>query len=258
MSSPLFTILIPTWNSEKYIERAISSIVNNGYSDFEIIVVDNLSNDNTKKIVDTIGDDRIIFDSLKDNSIYEALDRGIKRAKGEIVGWIGCDDQYEPTTLDIIAKAFSVNKEATWATGEGKFLYEDRDGLIKHHYLPNSLTVNEILSANPLISPSTFFLKSFYRQIGGFEQSYKLASDYDLWIRFAVKESPIVIRKSLSIFSYNGNNISSKRKIDLYKETIKILKTITVPGLRHFASTNILRIQAFIIYNRLKQAIKPL
>lgn len=222
------TVIIPSWNTEKYIGRAIESVLKNSGEDFEIVVVDKNSTDQTQVIANSYPKVRLLKGA--DNGLYDAVDRGIREGQGEIVGWLGSDDQYFPTTLQAVSKAFQNNPQAHWVVGDGDFLYPN--GGERHHRLPGRVNLSKILGGNPLISPSVFFKKSFYTDLGGFQKEYQLAADYDLWVRMAQLEAPHIIREPLSIFAYTGHNLSTTRKVAMYRETQNIIR-------QHFSPTHI-------------------
>jgi len=250
MSSLKFTILIPTWNSEAYILRAIRSITSNGWPDYEIRIMDNESTDQTHALVRKLNDNRIIFTSKKDGGMYEALNRGISESKGEIIGWLGADDQLIQSSLAKIAQVFN-DQNVHWLVGEGKFLFEDTDNKIIDHHLPNVITAKQLVNRNLLMSPSVYFQKSFFKTVNGFNETYKLAADYDLWIKFALREEPFVLHEYLSLFSYNGANASSRRKIEMYNETIHILQSVKQKNLYLSRMMNTLRMHGYITANKI-------
>jgi glycosyltransferase len=250
MNSPKFTILIPTWNSEAYILRAIQSITSNGWPDYEIRIMDNESADQTHALVRNLKNNRIIFTSKKDHSMYEALNRGINESKGEVIGWLGADDQLIQGSLEKVAQVFN-DQNVHWLAGEGKFLFESKDNKTTDHRLPNVITAKQIVNRNLLMSPSVYFRKSFFKTVSGFNESYKLAADYDLWIKFALQENPFVLHHALSLFSYNGMNASSRRKIEMYNETIHILQSLKQKNLYMPRMMNTLRMYGYITVNKI-------
>lgn len=253
------SILIPSWNSEHFIARALKSIISNSHTDLEVRVMDNLSTDKTEQIIKDLKDNRIIFTSQKDSSMYEALNKGIHSAKGEIIGWLGCDDYYEKDTLETVAALFKKNPKVNWIAGNGRFVFEDQDGNVTKSYIheiTKNIDLKTILKMNPLISPSVFFRKSFFEEVGGFDQNYKLAADYGLWLKFALKEKPLQTTKTLSNFSFNGQNASSKKKIQMYQETISIIRSQKDSRTFPYKYANWGRMEAYILVNRLREIRK--
>jgi len=253
---PFLTVLIPSWNSESFIARGVRSILKNSYRGIEVLIVDNNSTDATRDIVASLKDDRVIFSPKKDKGMYEALNRGIKEANGEIICWIGADDRYEKGALKIIAGSFMLNQNVNWIVGEGKFIFENENNRTVYHQLPQKVSADTIIKGNPLISPSVAFRKSFFEKAGCFNESYKYASDYDLWIKFSLMQDPLVIHTALSLFSFNGSNISSKNKIKIYRETIRILSNVKNKKYLKIRLLNQARMIVYICYNFMYSLIK--
>lgn len=246
------TILIPTWNSEAYIKRAITSILNSNLSEFEIIIADNCSTDKTKEIVAAFNNKRILFIQQKDSGLYDALNKAINASTGQIIGWIGNDDYYIRNGLETIVKTFEQCPNTLWVAGNGVFVHESANGPVKQisHTLPQHIDIKSLLAKNSLISPCVVFKKELFDQVGGFDLKYKLAADYKLWLSFAKLCPPTIVSTTIAAFSYNNLNISSKRKIELYQETIKILKEFKkTTRYRLPIHKNILRLNAYILYN---------
>src|ERR1700744_4382606 len=101
MASPFFTIIIPTFNSEKTLQNALSSILSQNFTEFEILIVDGVSNDNTIKIVkeNIEKDKRIRFISEKDNGIFDAMNKGIELSLGEWLYFLGSDDRLHNSSI---------------------------------------------------------------------------------------------------------------------------------------------------------------
>ena len=110
MIFPFFSIIIPTFNSAKTLNSAIESVLNQSFDKYEILIIDRVSCDETLKIAQSFNDERIRILSDMDKGIYDAMNKGIKLAKGEWVYFLGSDDRfYDETILDKVSlyKSFS-------------------------------------------------------------------------------------------------------------------------------------------------------
>jgi glycosyltransferase involved in cell wall biosynthesis len=103
------SIITPTFNSEKYLERCIKSIQSQDYNDIEHIIIDGDSNDETKKIIKKYRNNKTILISEKDDGIWDAMNKGLKIATGDIVGFLNSDDYYYPHALKTVVKYFNNN-----------------------------------------------------------------------------------------------------------------------------------------------------
>jgi glycosyltransferase involved in cell wall biosynthesis len=252
------TVLIPSWNSATYIARALDSILATGYGELEILVMDNESADETHAIVSTYQGSHVRCVIQKDGGMYEALNRGIELAQGDVICWLGADDQMGENAIQKVVPIFD-DAAVQWVAGEGTFLFEGAaSSFTKPHHLGPTVTYRILARGNVLMSSSIFFRKSYFKEVGGFDERFKLASDYDLWLRFANRSDPVVIREPLCIFSYNGNNASSKSKVAMYRETLEILRGLRPKGIFFEKHFNILRMRAYIAYNKAKSFKKAL
>jgi glycosyltransferase involved in cell wall biosynthesis len=103
------SIITPTFNSEKYLERCIKSIQSQDYNSIEHIIVDGDSNDETKNIIKKYQNNKTILISEKDNGIWDAMNKGLKIASGDIVCFLNSDDYYYPNAIKTVVKYFNNN-----------------------------------------------------------------------------------------------------------------------------------------------------
>jgi glycosyltransferase involved in cell wall biosynthesis len=103
------SIITPTFNSEKYLERCIKSIQSQDYNDIEHIIIDGDSNDETKNIIKKYQNNKTIFISEKDDGIWDAMNKGLKIASGDIVCFLNSDDYYYPNAIKTVVKYFNNN-----------------------------------------------------------------------------------------------------------------------------------------------------
>ena len=113
----MISIITPTYNSGAYLEKCIQSIVNQEFDDYEHIIVDGGSTDNTLAIIKKYESlYNIKWISEKDNGMYDAISKGFKMAKGDILCWLNSDDIYMPWTLKVVEHVFQ-NTDIDWCTG---------------------------------------------------------------------------------------------------------------------------------------------
>lgn len=173
----IITIIIPTYNSDSTLRNTLDSILNQAFSEYEILIMDSVSKDNTIAIASNYNDDRIKIYSEKDNGIYDAMNKGIKTAKGDWLFFLGSDDiLFDEYVLSNIHE-FSVNKPYV------DLIYGN--SLFKHsqlkHYGPTSL--ERILLEGNICHQSIFYNRSIFSKIGKYNLKYFLYADWDLNIR---------------------------------------------------------------------------
>jgi glycosyltransferase involved in cell wall biosynthesis len=188
--NPLISVIIPTYNHAHFLEKAIQSVVNQTYTNWEIIVIDNHSDDSTDEVVNGFQDQRISLLKVHNNGII-ALSRnvGIKVAKGKLIAFLDSDDLWYPSKLEYcIAKINSgydmVCHSEIWVRVENGVRQER-----KVLYGPESdATFNKLLFEGNCISTSAFVVQhSDVQKVGGFDESPDMitAEDYHLWLKLA-------------------------------------------------------------------------
>lgn len=223
MSTPLVSIITVVYNGEAFIEQTIKSVVAQAYSNIEYIVIDGGSTDKTLEIVERYKSSISKVVSEKDSGIYNAMNKGLKLATGEIVAILNADDYYYPETIELVVKQFEQNNVDV--------VYGD---LTKLRVLANKEYFKEIKpditlmeKTMPIFHPSTFVKKDVYDKVGGFNEIYKLSADYD-FIYKAYKAGVIFnyLPKSLAVFRIGG---ASNTNCNSYKEGYQILKSYQSP-----------------------------
>ena len=174
---PLVSIITIVYNGEQYIADAIRSVQRQNYPRIQYIVVDGGSKDNTLNIVKKFGD--VVTDLIteKDEGISDAFNKGLLRAKGEIIGIINADDWYEDGA---VAKAVKAMENADVVYGNLLYWKDEQPDFIAigdHDLLTREMTVNH---------PTVFVRKSCYDRFGGFDKRYRYAMDYDLLLRLLI------------------------------------------------------------------------
>ena len=182
MQDFIISIITVCFNAEPTIERCILSVINQSFSNIEYIIIDGGSTDNTLNIIDKYKHKIKIVVSEADNGIYDAMNKGIKIAKGEIVGMLNADDFFADENILLnVAKAFKLNNPDV--------LYGDLD------YVDNSNKVirswksgkysNGIFNWGWMPPHPTFYCKRIYfEKLGYYSLNYGTAADYELMVRF--------------------------------------------------------------------------
>jgi len=187
---PKISLITPSYNQAKFIGKTIESVLFQNYSNLEYIILDGGSNDGTLEILKKYGE-KIKWESHKDKGQTEAINRGVKMATGEIIGYLNSDDLLESDALNKIASFFNSNPDYYWVTGKCRLIDKNgnlirsfvtfyKDFLIKH------ARKNSVLSIVNFISqPATFWRKELVEKIGFFDESLHYAMDYDYWLRIS-------------------------------------------------------------------------
>ncbi len=191
MKHPKVSVLIPTYNYGQYIKEAIDSVLVQTYKDFELIVVDNCSTDNTIEIVKSIieKDDRVKLVINETNiGMYRNFNEALFHAKGEYIKFLNSDDKFAKNLLEKFVNVLDNNSNITLVTSQRQY-FGDRDDILKSKYsgLQNGKQIAyELLKHGNFIGePTTTMFRRDSLNIGMFNMDYKMFADFDMWFRLS-------------------------------------------------------------------------
>jgi glycosyltransferase involved in cell wall biosynthesis len=203
------SVLTPSYNQGIYLERNIHSVLNQNYPSFEHIILDGGSTDNTVEVLKKYP--HLKWVSERDNGQSDALNKGLKMASGEIIGWINSDDFYMPDVFNAVAEEFEDNT-VDWIIGNIKIFDEQSKEEIP---IKSPLVTFQNLLKNPDIvkQQAAFFRKSVIEKAGGWDAALHLVMDYDLWLRLAKICTPRMVDKYWAYFTYQVEQKSLGRNL---------------------------------------------
>lgn len=183
------SIITVCYNSAATIRDTIESVLAQNYSDIEYIIVDGASKDSTLGIVNEYRDRIAIIISEPDKGIYDAMNKGIKAATGEVIGILNSDDFYEsPQAICSVVNAFKENESADLIFGDLVFVKPDNlKKIIRFYSLPKFSAWKLRFGWMPP-HPATFIKKKIYDRLGLYKTNFKIAADYELFVRFLLVE----------------------------------------------------------------------
>lgn len=226
---PKISIITPSYNQAPFIERTISSVLSQNYPNLEYIVMDGGSNDGTLDILKK-NKKKIIWESHKDNGQTDAINQGIRKSTGEIIGYLNSDDILLPKALEEVVNFFKCFPDYLWATGNCHLI--DVNGNIIHsfisayknfwlRYFRNYSTLSVI---NFISQPATFWKRELVEKIGLFDQSLYYAMDYDYWLRICKIYKLGFIQNYLAAFRVQRDSKSGRSFRKLLAEGYKVTK----------------------------------
>jgi glycosyltransferase involved in cell wall biosynthesis len=194
-----FSIIIPTLNSARHIKGAVESILSQDFSDFEVVIVDGESSDDTVGIIQSFADNRIKIFSGRDSGIYDAMNRGISRASGEYVYFLGSDDRLYGN--DVLSRV------ATFLTGSdvvyGDIFNEGLNRVYDGEFSGNTLLIQNISHQ------AIFCRKTLFQKLGNFDTRFRIHADWAFNLKWffskevSSKYIPVVIAR------YGPSGVSS-------------------------------------------------
>lgn len=220
------SIITATFNREKYISRAISSIKSQDYKNVQIIVVDGKSTDKTVELVKPLLDSDDILHSEVDNGIYDALNKGLSFADGDIVGFLHSDDVfYNENVLSTVASLF-YESDANVVHGDVCFFKSNNVNKVIRRYRCNELSIKQLAWGKMPAHPGIFIKRSIYEEVGNFKCNFKIAGDYEFLCRLAKYQNlkSIYSNQIFTKMQLGGASTSGlKNTILLNREILKAL-----------------------------------
>jgi glycosyltransferase involved in cell wall biosynthesis len=184
VAGPLLSIITPTLNRARYLGEAIESVCAQGFADFEHIIVDGGSTDDTPAVLARHPHLRVIREP--DKGLYDAMNKGLRAARGKFVGILNSDDLYAP---GVFARAVVAGGESEVISG-GAEVFSDQATVLRAVRTPAdiALDLRNVLSGIPLLN-ARFFRRSFIEGVGEFDLAYRIAADRE-WLFRAVLAKP--------------------------------------------------------------------
>lgn len=190
---PFFSVIIPLYNKEAFIESTVKSVLQQTFQDFEIIIVDDGSTDSSHQIASAFKSDKVSIIKQKNQGVSVARNFGIQNAKANYIALIDADDIWYENHLLELKKQIDLFPEAGLYCNNYEILYAKntcRKASFNLRYTNECIIVKDYFKSsiiNPLAWTSAVgFSKSDFIKIGGFNPALKTAQDLDLWIRFAL------------------------------------------------------------------------
>lgn len=217
------SIITISFNSSNTIKSTLESVKNQSFKDFEHIIIDGNSEDNTLEICNQFSHISKIV-SEPDKGVYDAFNKGLELSTGEIIGFLNSDDIfYNSNILETISLNFDKSTDCVF----GNLDYFNRKGKVTRKWRSKPYRKGAFLEAWMPAHPTFYCRKSIYDQLGRYDDSYKIAGDYELMLRFLEKNdiNSKFINKTLIKMRVGGiSNSGFGSKIKIIKEEIRAFK----------------------------------
>jgi glycosyltransferase involved in cell wall biosynthesis len=212
----LVSVVIPTYNHARYLGRALQSVLNQTYTNWEAIVIDNHSTDTTDEIMASFNDPRIAYIKIHNNGVIAASrNAGIRAAKGEWIAFLDSDDWWTNDKLEVCFD--SVDEKVDLVHHDMEIVSEQprpfKRKIIKSRQLKTPVLIDLLLKANPIVNSSVVVRKSLLEKIGGINESLEMvaAEDYNTWLRISILSSQFFyLPRRLGFYLTHNQNVSQK------------------------------------------------
>lgn len=244
------SIITIAYNSGHSIADAINSVLAQTYPDIEYIIVDGKSKDQTVEIVKSYGDRIAKFVSEPDNGIYDALNKGIRMATGDVVGFMHSDDLF--ASNEIIAKVAGIfqQQEVDSIYGDLQYVYKNDTNKVLRYWKSGSFSRAKLRMGWMPPHPTFYVKKKIYDQYGLFNTDFRIAADYDTMLRFLGKHriSTVYLPKVMVKMRVGGaSNRSLKNIIKKSKEDMKAIHDNQFGSVFTLVFKNLRKVTQFIL-----------
>jgi glycosyltransferase involved in cell wall biosynthesis len=247
------SVITATYNSASCVGEAVHSILAQSYKNFELLIVDGASKDNTVDLIQTIIENspekaKVKIVSEPDKGIYDALNKGIARASGEVIAFLHADDVY--ASEDILQKVAEEFMKGNLDAVYGDLEYVAKEDLNKtiRYWKSGSYNVSKLKNGWMPPHPSFFVKKAVYEKYGDFDTQFRIAADYDFMMRVLFKGKisaayiPIVFVK---MRVGGASNKSIKNIIRKSREDLKAMKKNNMGGILTLLIKNLRKLPQF-------------
>lgn len=182
------TIITVCYNRKKTIEKAMNSVLNQNYADIEYILIDGNSTDGTKEIIQSYQDRLSAFISEPDKGMYDAINKGIKLATGDVIGLMHSDDEfYDDTAISQIVDRFKADSSIEGVYGNGIYVSNDAEERLIRNRVCGFFSQSKVSSGWLPLHPTVYLRKSVIDKYGAYDLNFKIASDTEFLLRYLYK-----------------------------------------------------------------------
>jgi glycosyltransferase involved in cell wall biosynthesis len=229
MSRIRISLVTPSYNQASFIRRTIDSVLDQrGDFDLEYRVVDGGSTDGTLDVLRDYGS-RLEWVSERDHGQVDAINKGLRATRGDVVGWLNSDDVLLPGALARVAQAFETNPRTEWVHGRCVII-DEHDRTVRRwislykHYRSRTHTFENFLTEAYVSQMTTFWRRSAHDEIGYIDPSIRYAFDHDFFLRLARRGDPVYIDDPIACFRWYETSKSGTGYADQMHETAELSK----------------------------------
>lgn len=218
--NPLVSIVTPSYNQGRFIAETIESVLTQDYSPLEYLVIDGGSTDETVEILKRY-ENRLSYVSEKDRGQSEAINKGWRRARGEILAWLNSDDIYLPGAVSKAVAFLQGHPEFGAVYGEGNHIRED--GKIIERYPTEPFNRLRLIETCYICQPTVFIRKKVLQEVGILDETLRYCMDYDLWIRIASRYDFGYLPEYLACTRFYGETKTLGQKLQVHREILEMV-----------------------------------
>lgn len=229
--TPAITIILPVYNGDRYLEKAILSVLDQDYKNFELLIIDDGSTDTSetiiKKIISETNDDRIKFIKNEKNiGLIATLNKGLSLSESPYIGRIDSDDSWHRKDKLSLQIDYLEKNPETFVVGTWAHIIDENDKPLFDLRTPvtDRELRNRFLLGNQIIHPSTVFRRSKALEVGGFIEGEKYVEDYSLWLRLGEIGMLYNFPEFLMTYRVHANSATQKNNVEQLRNKLILIK----------------------------------
>jgi glycosyltransferase involved in cell wall biosynthesis len=225
---PKISIITPSFNQGNFIEETILSVLSQDYPNLEYLVMDGGSSDATLRVLEKYSG-KVMWISEADRGQTDAINKGLRRASGSIVGYLNADDLLLPSALKKVAQAFIRRPQTCWVTGKCRIVDEANNEIrrpitVYKNMLLGLHSFSLLLITNYISQPATFWRTEALESMGYLDENLRFVMDYEYWLRLYSKSPPVFIPEYLAAFKiHQSSKTTSTGHKDIYVDEEKVV-----------------------------------
>lgn len=217
----LISIVLPVYNGEKYLRESINSIIAQTYENWELLILDDCSTDNSSVIAKEYekNDNRIhYYRNEKNLRLPRNLNRGFSLSKGNYLTWTSDDNCYKPTALEKMYNALKESDTAQLVFASYSII--DEEGIEINQIIVDSNSKKTILGSD-CVGACFLYTRKVYEEVGDYDPEYTLVEDFDYWQRVFAKFDVIEIKEVLYEYRHHSGALTSTMKKEIFKKRVE-------------------------------------
>lgn len=218
----LVSVITPSYNQAAYLEQTLRSVLEQDYASIEYLVVDGGSTDGSVEIIRRYAHRLAWWVSERDQGQADAINKGLARARGEIVAWLNSDDLYLPGTVKAAVGALQAHPQAAFVYADA--LSIDEQGQVFNRQRPRARTIQDLLRFQIIPQPTVFIRQSALEKAGFLDPSYHFLLDHHLWIRLAQVGEMVYVPQTWAAARYHPQAKNRRQALMFGEEAQRILR----------------------------------
>jgi hypothetical protein len=231
---PAVSVVTPSFNQGRYIQRTIDSVLSQGYPDVEYLIMDGGSTDGTRELLESLSvqrPPRLRYLCETDRGQAHALNKAIARTSGKIIGWLNSDDTFHPGAIETAVRFFERNPDVDLVYGNATFTDPNDRFIARCAHVEPYDWQRLVHYTDFIVQPAAFFTRRAFEAVGGLDESLCYAMDYDLFLKIAAKFNVAHLPDVLASYRWSGQNKTAMGEWDRLREIARVASAFGARGL---------------------------